>query len=312
MRGLQFIPPTTTLNFVGRRYITFAMAAAIVVGTLVLLLVRGLNYGIDFKGGILMEVKAPQAVKLDVLRRDLSTLDLGEITLQDFGSPDDVLIRIERQPGGDESQQHAVTKVQSMLAKSLGKDVSLRRVETVGPKVGQELIKNGCLALIFSLLAMFLYVWIRYEWQFGVSAIVALFHDAIAVVGFYALFWADFNTTALVALLITIGYSINDTVVVYDRIRENMRKFKVTDMGEVINMSINETLSRTVLTSGTTLLSLMALYIFGGEIIASYTLPIIVGVTMGTFSSICLAAPMLLLLPKIRRPSKDATQGAKG
>ncbi len=302
MRGLQLISPETSIDFVGKRFITYTLSCLILLATIASVFWQGLNYGIDFKGGILLEVKTPGPANLEALRKDLSTLSLGEVSLQDFGAPDDILIRVERQPGDDEGQQAAVKKIQNKL----GDGVILRRVETVGPKVGQDLINNGILAVFWSLVAMFIYVWFRFEWQFALCSIAALFHDALAIVGFYGIFQLEFNTTAIVAILITVGYSINDTVVVYDRIRENLRKYKVTDLNILINRSINTTLSRTVLTSGTTLLSLAALYFFGGEIIATYTLPIIVGVIVGTYSSIFLAAPLVLILPSVRDNAKKA------
>jgi len=300
MQGIRFVPADVAIDFVGKRFFAYIFSALIVIGTLLSVAWQGLNYGIDFKGGILVEIKTHGPAKIEKMRKELGSLGLGEITLQEFGSPDNILIRIERQSGADENQQIAIKKVKEKL----GPDVILRRVETVGPKAGKHLIDNGLMAVFWSLLAMFVYVWFRFEWQFGLSAILALLHDALAIIGFYSFFHIEFNITAIVAILITVGYSINDTVVIYDRIRENIRKFKVTDLKVLINRSVNETLSRTILTSGTTLLALFSLYFFGGEIIAAYVLPIIVGVAIGTYSSIFLAAPLILLLPSIRKNSK--------
>ncbi len=297
MRGIRFVPKNVAIDFIRKRFITYTLSALIIFSTFASVFWHGLNYGIDFKGGILIEVKTQGPANLEKMRKDITSLGLGEIGLQEFGAPDDILINIERQSGEDQNQQKAVQKVKNKL----GKTVTFRRLETVGPKAGKDLINNGIMAVLWSLVAMFIYVWFRFEWQFALCAIFALIHDALAIIGFYSWFQVEFNITAIVAILITVGYSINDTVVVYDRIRENMRKFKVTDIKVLLNKSINETLSRTTLTSGTTLIALFSLYFFGGEIIASYTLPIIVGVVVGTYSSIFLAAPLLLLLPSTRR-----------
>lgn len=302
MQGIRFVPANVAIDFVSKRFISYALSLLLIIGTLGSIAFQGLNYGIDFKGGILVEVKTKGPANIEKMRKNLNSLNLGEITLQEFGAPDDILIRIERQSGKDENQQIAIEKVK----KKLGADVILRRVETVGPKAGKHLIDNGIMAVFWSLLAMFIYVWFRFEWQFGLSAILALLHDALAIIGFYSFFHIEFNITAIVAILITVGYSINDTVVIYDRIRENIRKFKVTDIKVLINRSINETLSRTILTSGTTLLALSSLYFFGGEIISAYILPIIIGISIGTYSSIFLAAPLILLLPNIRKRKKTA------
>ena len=212
------------------------------------------------------------------------------MALQEFGSAQDILIRVEQQSGDEKDQLKAIERIKE----TLDADTEYRRIETVGPTVGSEMVSNSIQAILWALVAMLIYIWLRFEWQFGLCAILALMHDALSILGLYSLFGLEFNLTAIVAILITIGYSINDTVVIYDRVRENLRKFKKMELSAVLNLSINETLGRTILTSSSTLLALFALYYFGGEVIANYSLPILVGVAVGTYSSIFLAAPLLL------------------
>lgn len=297
--GLTLLPPHINIPFVRFRWVTYTLSLLMVLTTAVAFFTRGLNYGIDFKGGIMIEMKTQQPADIAALRSDLSSLGLGDVTLQEYGSPYDVLIRIENQPGGEKGQIAAVQHIKQHL----GGGYDFRRVETVGPKIGAELISNGLQAIMWCLCAILIYIWFRFEWQFGLCAVVALIHNTIAVLGLYAIFGVEFNTTAIVGILTTIGYSINDTVVIYDRIRENLKRFRKKAVGALINDSINETLSRTILTSGSTLTALLSLYIWGGEVIAAYALPIIVGVVVGTYSSICLAGP--LLRPFDLRPKDD-------
>lgn len=303
--GLTFIPHGTSLNFVKIRFLTYFLSLAVVGITFASLWYQGLNLGIDFKGGILIEIQTQGPANLSNLREKVNTIGLGEASLQEFGAKDEVLIRIARQEGGEEAQMLAVSKIQS----ALGKEVTFRRVETVGPKMGEELIRNGIYAIFWCMVAMLIYIWFRFEWHFAICAILSLIHDAIAVVGFFTLFQMEFNSQAIVAILITVGYSINDTVVIFDRIRENLRKFKSLTPKVLINQSINDTLSRTILTSSTTLLSLFALYWFGGKVIAEYSLPIIVGISFGTYSSIFLSAPLLLFF-NLRKSKYTKKEGA--
>ena len=288
--GLQLISYDTNYNFVAKKNIIFGILMAIAVVCLGSIFIHGFNYGIDFKGGLLLEVRTHAPADTAQLRTDLSSLVQGEVTLQEFGSPNDVLIRVERQPGGEEEQLAALSKIKEKL----GSSVDYRRVDSVGPKVSADLIRNGIYAVIWALVAMLVYIWFRFEWQFGVCSVITLSHDALIVLGFFSLFQLEFNETAIIAVLITVTYSINDTVVIYDRIRENLRKFKKMPLSELINLSINETLSRTILTSTTTLLSLLGLYFFGGPVIASFSLPILIGIAAGTVSSITVSAPLLL------------------
>ena len=278
--GLQIIPYDTNYDFVGKKNIIFGVLISIATLCLISIFAFGFNYGIDFKGGLLLEVRTQGPADTAKLRSDLNDVVQGEVTLQEFGGPNDVLIRVERQAGGEAEQLIALNKIKEKL----GSSVEYRRVETVGPKVSEDLIRNGIYAIIWALVAMLVYIWFRFEWQFGVCSVITLAHDALIVLGFFAVFQFDFNETAIIALLITITYSINDTVVIYDRIRENLRKFKKMPLGELINHSINETLSRTILTSTTTLLPLFGLYFFGSPVIASFSLPIIIGMGAGRVS----------------------------
>lgn len=308
IRGLTLIPHGTSINFVKIRFFTYFLSIVVTILTFASLWYQGLNFGIDFKGGILIEVKTQGPADLSSLREKVNQLGLGEVALQEFGSSNDILIRVARQEGGEESQMQAVSKIQT----ALGTDVSFRRVETVGPKMGEELIRNGVYAIFWCMVAMLIYIWFRFEWHFAICAIISLIHDAIAVLGFFTFFQLEFNSQAIVAILITVGYSINDTVVIFDRIRENLRKYKSLSPKDLINHSINDTLSRTILTSSTTLLSLFALYWFGGKVIAEYSLPIIVGIAFGTYSSIFLSAPLLLFfnLRKSKYAESSASKGA--
>lgn len=297
MKGIRFIPDNTSFDFVSFRFIAYGITALLVVGSIILTLTKGLNFGIDFRGGYLVEARFEQPADIAGLRHKLNQLKVGEVKLQSLENPRDVLIRIERSKGAD-PDEHTLTQVKS----ALGDKVSYRRIETVGPKVSGDLVNGAIWSVMWAMLAMLIYIWFRFEWQFSVCGIFALLHDCVGVIGFYALTQLEFNETAIIAILTTAGYSINDTVVIYDRIRENLRKQKVFDLKNIINKSINETLSRTILTSGTTLIALFALYLFGGEVIANFSLPIIVGISMGAFSSICVAALLLLffdLTPKI-------------
>jgi preprotein translocase subunit SecF len=290
MRSLNFIPHNTNINFVGARYVTLGLSVLLVVVTLAGLFFKGLNYGIDFKGGFSIVIRTPEKADVADLRQRIGAIDIGEHTIQEFGGPRDVLIRIPRQPGDDAAQNAALTKVRT----ALGEGIEYRQVDTVGPKAGEELIKNGIWAVTISILAMLLYIWIRFDWQFSVCGIIALVHDCFAILAMYCFLPFEFNLTAIVAILTTAGYSINDTVVIYDRIRENIKKNRKMEIKTLINRSINETLSRTILTSSTTLISLLALYFFGGKVIAEFSLPIIIGICVGTYSSICIAAVLLI------------------
>ena len=296
-RPLNLIPHDTKIDFVAKRWWGFSLTILLSLVTLGSLFVNGLNLGIDFKGGILIEAKSQQVVNVSELRDLLGSLNLGEVSLQEFGSPNDILIRIQRQEGGEEVQQKAI----QLVREKMGPSYDYRRVEVVGPTVGEELFTAGLLATIFAILAIALYVAFRFEWQFGVAAFASTIHDVFVTVGLYSILQLDFNLTAIAALLTLAGYSINDTVVVFDRIRETMRRHKANNLKDVINDSVNQTLSRTLMTAGTTLLALLPLVFMGGPTLINFSLALTWGILVGTYSSIYVAAALLLYMPPLRR-----------
>ena len=304
LRPLHLIPPDTKIDFVAKRWWAFSVTIILVLITVVALCVKGLNLGIDFKGGILIEAKAPQIVDMATLRNDLSTLNLGEVSLQQFGAPTDVLIRIQRQEGDETAQMKAIQSVRDKL----GTTYEYRRVEVVGPTVGTELLHAGILATVLAMLAISIYVGVRFEWQFGLAALIATFHDVLTTVGLYAVLQLDFNLTAVAALLTLAGYSINDTVVVFDRIRETLRRQKATALRVIINDSVNQTLSRTTMTAGTTLLALLPLVFMGGPTLINFSAALTWGILVGTYSSIYVAAALLLYMPPLRGVDKKPLQ----
>jgi preprotein translocase SecF subunit len=297
LRPRHFIPTDTHIDFVAKRWWAFSVTIILVLITVISLSVKGLNLGIDFKGGILIEAKSPQIVDTAALRSDLATLNLGEVSLQQFGAPTDVLIRIQRQAGDETAQMKAIQSVRSKL----GSSYEYRRVEVVGPTVGTELLHAGILATVLAMGAISLYVGIRFEWQFGVAALIATFHDVLTTVGLYSVLQLDFNLTAVAALLTLAGYSINDTVVIFDRLRETMRRHKATDLRAVINDSINQTLSRTTMTAGCTLLALLPLVFMGGATLINFSAALTWGILVGTYSSIYVAAALLIYMPPLKR-----------
>ena len=296
MRYFRFVSDQTKIRFMAGRRTAFYVSITLIIASVIAFGIKGLNYGIDFRGGILIEVQVPAGASIGTMRESLGSLGLGEVTLQEFGAPDDILIRVERQEGGEVAQLAAVAVVKDRLAEDLGADLDYRRTEFVGPKVGAELISSGIKAVISALLAMMLYIWFRFEWQFSLGAVAALLHDVILTIGMFAITGLEFNLATVAAILLIVGYSLNDTVVVYDRVRENLRKYKKLVLVEVLNRSINDTLTRTLMTSITTMLALLALYILGGAIIADFSIALIWGVLVGTYSSIFIAAPLLINL----------------
>jgi preprotein translocase subunit SecF len=307
MRSFRLIPDETRIPFVRYRHWAYAFSGALVALTLILLPTKGLNFGIDFRGGILIEVGMPGAADLAAMRSTLDGLGLGEIALQEFGGPANILIRVERQAGGEAGQLAAVDRVKAALGERFGADISYRRVEFVGPKVSADLLWAGAQATLYALIAILVYVWFRFEWQFAIGAVVALIHDAVTTLGLFSLFGLEFNLTTIAAILTIVGYSINDTVVIYDRVRENLRRYKAMPLPELIDRSINETLARTVMTSLTTLLALIALVVAGGPVIRGFTIAMIWGVLIGTYSTIYVASPMILHLHLPREPAPEPT-----
>ena len=308
MKTLHLVPADTAIDFINKRLMAFALSAVLVVASLGLFFGQGLNLGIDFLGGLLIEVQTDGPADVGEMRRDLGRLGLGDISLQEFGSPDVVLIRVQRQEGGDAAQQAAVTIVKDALADRV---VEFRRTESVGPTVGAELKESAMWAVMAAIIAMLAYIWFRFEWQFGIAAVIALVHDVVTTIGLFSLIQLEFNLATVAAILTIAGYSINDTVVVFDRVRENLRKYKKTPLVDLFNLSINGTLSRTVMTSVTTLLALLSLYFLGGEVIRGFAVALIWGVLIGTYSSVALAVPLLLYFKIHRGTADDSSEAAE-
>ena len=294
MKTLKLVPSKTAIGFVRHHLTAFVLSLAFILGSVATLVGNGLNFGIDFRGGTLIEVSAPEDIDIAALRGRLNAMQLGEVQIQLFGAPNDALIRVAEVPDAV-SAQSDLNNVARIRAE-LEQDFEIRRVEIVGPQVSRELIESGITAVLVAIASMLIYIWFRFEWQFSVGAVLALVHDVVLTLGVFSILQLDFNLSILAAILTIVGYSMNDTVVVYDRVRENLRKFKKMELGSLLDLAINETLSRTVMTSVTTLLALTALYIFGGEVIRGFTFAMIWGVFIGTYSSIFIAAPLLLRL----------------
>lgn len=297
MMSFRLVPDQTNIPFLSFRKIAMGVSGLLALISVVLLPTKGLNLGIDFQGGTMVEVRMPgDEADLGTMRGLLNGLGLGEVALQTFGSPTDVLIRVERQEGEQEAQLAAVDQVKQALQTEFGDELSYRRVEFVGPKVSDELYLASAEAVTFALIAILAYIWFRFEWQFAIASIVALVHDVILTLGVFSLLGLEFNLATVAALLTIVGYSLNDTVVVFDRVRENLRKYKKMALLDLLDRSINDTLARTLMTSLTTLLALGALFILGGPVIRDFTFAMIWGVLVGTYSSIFVASPILALL----------------
>lgn len=309
MFRLKLVPDQTSFRFVGFRKIAYVISLVGVIAAIALFSTKGLNYGIDFQGGTMIEIATEGPADISDIRSRLSALNLGDVQVQTFGAPNDVLIRVEQQGEIADNDLNAVDKIKA----ELGDGVEYRRVEVVGPKVSDELVEAGTLAITVAIFMMLVYIWFRFEWQFGVGSVIALAHDVLLTIGIFSLFELEFNLSIIAAILTIVGYSMNDTVIVYDRIREDLRKYKKMDLGELLDLSINGTLSRTTMTSLTTVIALAALYIFGGEVIRGFAFAMIWGVFVGTYSSIFVAAPILMILGVKRDWSvgADASSGAK-
>ena len=308
---LRLVPDNTHIKFMWLRKFSFPLSIILVIASLTGFFTVGMNYGIDFKGGTIIEIKTDGPADIGAIRSELSALNLGDVQVQEFGAPDDILIRVEEQPGGELAQQTVVQNVRTIFADD---NVDFRRVEVVGPRVSGELAQAGAIAVAAALLAIMVYIWFRFEWHFAVGAILTTANDVVVTIGLFVLLQLDFSLSSIAAVLTIIGYSLNDTVVVYDRIRENLRKYKKRPLTDILDQSINETLSRTTMTSETTLLAQIALYVFGGEVIQSFTLDMLFGIVIGTYSSIFLAATFLILLnlrPDAMSKSDDDEKDAK-
>jgi preprotein translocase subunit SecF len=310
VRLLRIVPDDTRFDFMRFRRVSFPISAALSIAAILLYFFHGLNFGIDFVGGTLMEVQTKNGpADLASMRSTIGGLNLGEVQLQQFGAPNDVLIRLSEQPGGDAAQQVAVQKVRN----ALGDTVEYRRVEVVGPSVSNELLSYGTIGLVLAIGAILIYLWFRFEWQFALGAMIANVHDLVLTVGFMSLTRIDFDLTSIAALLTILGYSLNDTVVIYDRIRELLRRYKRMPMPDLLNASINATLSRSIVTHLTVSLSLLALILFGGQAIRSFTATMMFGVVLvGTYTSVFIASPILIYLGvgRTRQGEPEGTEAA--
>lgn len=302
MKLLRLVPDDTNLPFMSWRRITFPLSGLLSLLAIVLFFAAGLNFGIDFRGGTLIEIQSKAAsADLGTIRSTLGSLDLGEVQLQRFGAPSDVLIRLAQQPGGEEAQQAAVNKVKT----ALGDGYDYRRVEVVGPRVSGELVQNGILGMLVAIIGILIYLWFRFEWQFAVGATIATLHDVVLTIGFFSLTQIDFDLSSVAAVLTIMGYSVNDTVVIYDRIREMLRRHKRMPISELLDLSMNSTLSRTVITSTTVILSLLGMFFFGPEAIQSFVQAMLFGAIVGVYSSAFIAAPILIYLGVRTQGGKD-------
>ncbi|MFN7038349.1 MAG: protein translocase subunit SecF [Alphaproteobacteria bacterium] len=295
---LRLIPERTNINFMGKRWISFTLSILMMIMSIGLIFSKGLNFGIDFTGGILIEARSSTPVDIAKMRYVLSNLNLGEVALQTYGSDQDLIIRVGVNKSQSLSDTKSIEAIKTALSTNFQTAMEYRKIDYVGPQIGAELIKNGILATIFSFIAIMIYISFRFEWQYGVGLLCALVHDAIVTIGFISLTNLEFNLTSIAAILTIIGYSVNDSVVIYDRIRENVKKPKKLNLYNLLNISINETLSRTILTVMTTLLSTLALILFGGEAIKSFSIVMFFGIIIGTYSSIYISAPILIYLEK--------------
>ncbi len=309
MFKLNIVPENTNVNFVGARRIAYPLSVLLILASIAAFSIQGLNFGIDFRGGILIEVKTQGPADVEQLRSDIGGLGLGEVQIQEFGQPDDVLIRLQQQDGEEAEQIRAIETIKNALGDQV---VEYRRTEFVGPTVGAELIESAIWAVTLAIGAILIYIWFRFEWQFGVGAVIALTHDVITTIGLFAVTQLEFNLATVAAILTIAGYSINDTVVIYDRVREELRRYKKMDMFALLNLAANRTLSRTFMTSVTTLIALIALAIFGGSIIRDFSIAMIWGVVIGTYSSVFVAVPILLVLNLSREALSAGLDGGGG
>lgn len=314
--AMRLVPDNTNIRFMRWERTAIILSVVMIIASMAVLWVRGLNFGIDFEGGSLIELRAEQPVDLGPLRRGLGELNLGEVSITTFGSDENVLVRLAQQeaPTDEEAvrlQGLAVEKVSARAAELIPGKITIARVENVGPKVSGELVRGGVMAILIAMAGCAIYIWFRFEWQMGIGAIVSLVHDVALTVGIFALFQLEFNLTVIAAVLTIVGYSLNDTVVIYDRIRENLRKYRKMELPELIDLSLNETLARTVMTSITTALAVLALLIFGGEVIRAFSVAMLWGIFVGTYSSIYVAAPIINMFELRRDHSDDPEKPAK-
>jgi preprotein translocase SecF subunit len=303
MRMIQ-LPYNTKIPFMRWRKVAFTLTGITSLASIVLFLTVGLNLGIDFRGGTVVELRFEEPVDVAEIRSQVGEFGFGDVQIVEFGSPTDVLIRVAQQPGGDEAQQVVIQSLRELY----DAEADFRRVEVVGPRVSGELAQTGILAVVIALAGILIYLWFRFEWQYAVGAVLTTLHDVILTIGFFTVTQLDFSLSSLAAILTVIGYSLNDTVVIYDRVRENLRKYKRMPLPELLDVSMNDVLSRSIMTSVTTLLALVALFVIGGEVIQTFVLPLIWGIVVGTYSSIFVSAPLLISFNL--RPSVAKGEGA--
>ena len=304
----RFIKKTPKISFIENRKKFYILSIFFAIISIFSLWIKGLNFGIDFKGGLLVEIKLENNIELESLRNNIAALNYGDFTLQKLdNSNDNFLIKIELSSDLQENQETLIAKLKEKIQNNFEGNIDYRRIEYVGPTVSKELIMTGIIAIVIAIFSMLIYIWFRFELPFAIGAVLALIHDTILTIGMFSITSLEFNLSTVAAILLIIGYSMNDTVVVYDRVRENLKKFKKLDTFSLLNKSINETLSRTINTTATTILALLALFIFGGNIIKDFSLAMIWGIVIGTYSSILIATPILLNM-KIRKANKDSEE----
>ena len=295
MRLLKLVPDNTNFPFLRWRNLATGISILMILGSIMLVALKGLNFGVDFAGGLMMEVRFEQAAKVDDLRRTVNTAGAGSGSIQTFGDDNTVSIRLPLPPGDDAAVQAAVKRVQAAIT-ATNPDAQFRRVETVSGKVSGELVQAGGLAILFAMVGISIYIWFRFEWQFGIGALFALVHDVALTLGFFALTQMEFDLNIVAAVLTIVGYSLNDTIVVYDRVRENLRKYRKMGIEEILDLSINETLPRTIVTSLTMIIALGTLVLFGGTVLFGFSVAMLLGIIIGTYSSIFIGAPILIWL----------------
>ena len=295
---LRFIPDDTKLPFMRYRSWSFPLSAFLSVFTVVIFFAIGVNFGIDFKGGTLVELQAKaERANIEDVRNKANALNFGAVEVQEFGTPRELLLRVELQVAETPAEQErAQQNVVTRLKQTFEADYDFRRVEVVGPRVSNELVQNGTIGIIVGIFGVLLYLWFRFEWQFAIAAVVATLHDIVLTVGFMVVMQLTFDMTSIAVILTILGFSLNDTVVIFDRIREMMRKYKKLDMPQIIDIAVNSTLSRTVITATTTFLAMLAMAIFGGEVLRAFSLSMLFGIVVGTYSSVFIAAPVLIYL----------------
>ncbi len=309
---LTLVPHDTKIDFFGHRPYAFFASLIIIGGSILCMSLKGLNLGIDFTGGTVIEIQVPVDPDIAALREDLNGLELGEVSLQEFGHDRSLMIRMAQQDGGPEAQKAAIDKVRASVDETFGEGkVDYRRTEFVGPQVGKELKMDGLKAVLTAIIAIMGYIWFRFNWQYGIGALLALIHDVVGILGLFSLTQMHFDLSTVAAILLVAGYSINETVIIFDRVRETLRKFKKMPMPDIINYSINSTLPRTIMTSGSTLLAIFALWLFGGEVIRGFVSALFVGILIGTHSSYFVSTPSLYYLKLRPGPDKDKAAAAQ-